>query len=1092
MKKYRNYIIAGLVFTLVVIVLCFIPIRVTKLIPIVESQATKDFGVNAHLEHLVLRIGPSLKLKTPIMHIMYEDGQKFAQLDSVKFYIPWSSILKNNPKVRMLEAKNLTVRVNSDDKYLQSLITEMKKKDFAKIPAVKLKGYKISYLNRENDDNYTLTGQELNFDKIVNYKNFKINTKGFLEINNAKYINYDITLLPKVNINETELNIDYADLINKIKLLDFHSDIITDIKLYKNPHDVIQASGFINIDNISVLDKSEKNPKSFVYLMLWGDKASILSNIYTSANKKVYLEGVINNSKKPVLDLKVKTDEIDLDGLFNKLKLFVDLSRFKNVDTVNGTLNANFTLKGDLNKLKSNGYLTIKNAMIKAGNLKIEKINSDVDFSNNIINISNAVGYINNAPIMLKGQIDKDINLELLMNKVELKHLLPEKCGIKKGIISLSANITGKFDNIVHKENLQIDNFESEYNKNILSIDSLKIDTNKNNTAYINNILLQTLVSENIKIPSLRLLVGQDNITLPETKAYMPNSMMTFKGNITNYNNKDFMFGLNADGFVNSSDLKFVQSNSARYPIKFAISGNKFIQNINSQILFEKPEVLDEPAILNMSSKLSYDKSAEKFNLKLEDASILGFSGKFSDDYKSNLKGQKKLVINGGIDDLKAPVLKNIRINAPQVLNLQFYDTVAQLKGDLFVNGEYLKPEIVGQVYIQNLFNQPTQTSISNCSVDFNKNIAMINSPLVKIADSSFGINTSIYTDISKKLTVKDLNIKSKFLNTDTLLMYKDIPLKQLPIEVQNGKFYSERIISDIYNSTVYLSAFTADMKLNDNILHLKNISSEIFNGKLAGSLDFNLKDESFVSKIMARSVSAAPIFDIISTQKDSMSGTMDFDTSLTGNLATKKSLNGNIRFIVHNGRMGTLGKLEHLIYAQNVIADNMLRTSLSIVTKALTLKDTGLFKYLRGDIIMNNGIADIKTLQSLGPLMSLSIKGQYNPENDYGNLIVLGRISDEIMSGLGAFGDFSINKLMIMLTGEDDKYNIASTDLESLPQLPVKNTKEFRSVINGTISKPSSVKLFNWISYSQKSLKQKDVPVSNVKVPSFVDELPY
>ena len=45
--------------------------------------------------------------------------------------------------------------------------------------------------------------------------------------------------------------------------------------------------------------------------------------------------------------------------------------------------------------------------------------------------------------------------------------------------------------------------------------------------------------------------------------------------------------------------------------------------------------------------------------------------------------------------------------------------------------------------------------------------------------------------------------------------------------------------------------------------------------------------------------------FDIVSTRKDSVSGVMDFDTSMSGNLSSKQSLNGNIKFIVHNGRMG-------------------------------------------------------------------------------------------------------------------------------------------------------------------------------------------
>ena len=242
----------------------------------------------------------------------------------------------------------------------------------------------------------------------------------------------------------------------------------------------------------------------------------------------------------------------------------------------------------------------------------------------------------------------------------------------------------------------------------------------------------------------------------------------------------------------------------------------------------------------------------------------------------------------------------------------------------------------------------------------------------------------------------------------------------------------------------------------------------------------------------MARGVSAEPIFSVISTRKDSISGVMDFDGLIKGELTSKQSLNGNVKFIVNNGRMSSLGKLEHLLYAQNVIADNMLRTSLSVVTKAITLKDTGLFKYLRGDVDIEKGIANIKLLQSQGPLMSLYMRGIYNPTNENASLLVLGRLSDEVVSGLGAFGDFSFNKLLIMLTGEERKYNVLPEDFDKIPQLPMKNTKEFRSIIHGNIDKPSSVLQFNWISYSQKSLKQKEIPMEEVKVPDFVEALPY
>ena len=583
------------------------------------------------------------------------------------------------------------------------------------------------------------------------------------------------------------------------------------------------------------------------------------------------------------------------------------------------------------------------------------------------------------------------------------------------------------------------------------------------------------------------MFIDSNKIKIPETNIFMNNSKIVGKSEIINYNNELINYIVNFDGFVNSKDLTKFSNNSTRFPIKMNINGTKSNCISNLQVLFEKTDVFDEPSILNLMTKF------EKNNLKIEDFSFYSFVGDFSNDYKSNLKGTKKIVLTGNIENISKPLLKNIRIFIPQQLNFHILDNIIQIKGDIFINGEYKKPEIVGQLLLQNLFNQSTQLSLSNCSIDFNKNNIVINAPVVKLLDSSFGLNALLSNDFTETITIKNISLKSKYINTDTLLMYKDEPsIKNLPLKILDGKFYSERLLANIYGSPLYLSAFTSDIKLNDKIVYLKNISSELFNGRITGNVEYNLKDEHFNTKLMARGVSAEPIFNIISPQKDTINGIMDFDTGISGELTSKKSLNGNVKFIVNNGRMSTLGKLEHLLYAQNVIADNMLRTSLSVVTKAITLKDTGLFKYLRGDIDLENGIANIKMLQSQGPLMALFIKGKYNPTNNWGDLIILGRLSDEVISGLGAFGDFSLNKLLVMLTGEESKQNVIVEDFDKIPQLPMKNTKEFRSYIKGFIDKTSSVISFNWISYSQKSLKQKEVPMTNEKVPSFVENLPY
>ena len=1086
-KKYKYIIISFVVLLAFCISICFVPINATRFIPLIETQVTRELGVKIHIERLILRLGPSLKVKAPAVHIMYADGQKFGQFSNVKFFIPWSALIKNDIVIKRLKADKFIVKVNSEDKYLPDVLNRLKAKDFNEIPDVKLKGYSIAYNDAKTQKTYRINGSNMELTKVINFENIQVKAIGEFLVNDKKYLSYDVSVLPNIKLPDKKLDIEAAqNFLEQLEELDFYSDIIADLKLYNNLNGDLQISGLVNIDNISVLDPEKKSPKSFIYLTFLGDKIGVLSNIYASGNKKIYVDGVINNSKKKSVDLKVKTDEIRLSEVYKKVKLLADFSKYRAINSIDGNMKADFSIKGDLNKIKSSGFMKITNGSIKANGLDINKITSDIDFSNNVINITNAVGYVNNAPIMVKGSIDKNINIEILMNKVELKHLLPTSLGIKSGIASLVANLSGTLNNITHKENIQIENFKCVRDSNSLGFASLKIDTNKDNVAYINNIAINTDKTELIKLPLLKLYIERDSITIPETNIFMANSKLTAKAEVLDYNTKNLTFNINLNGFINSRDIKAVKTNYAVYPVKLAVNGNTSVQNILAQVFMEKALILDEPAIVNFASKL------ENNSLKIEDLSVAPFSGRLSNDFKLNQKGQKKLIISGNIDNFEKPVFKNVRVFIPQQLNVTYFDTIAQLKGDIFINGSINQPDIVGQITVQNIINQFLQLAVNNVTVDFNKKTASVNAPQVKIGDSVLGINSTVSTDISKELMVKNLNIKSKFINTDTFFMYKDSPAFNLmPLRINSGTIYAEKVLANIYNSPLHMTALSAEFDLKDNVLSLKSISSELFNGKLAGALDFNLKDEHFNSKIQARGVSAAPIFDLISTRKDSVSGIMDFDTNLSGNLSSKQALNGNIKFIVHNGRMGTLGKLEHLLYAQNVIADNMLRTSLSVVTKAITLKDTGLFKYLRGDIDLKNGIADVKFLQSQGPLMALFIKGAYNPDSDYAKLVVLGRLSDEIVSGLGVFGDFSFNKLMIMLTGEDNKYNILPEDIENLPQLPTKYTKEFRSVINGIVDKPSSVILFNWISYSEKSYRQKDVPMTNVKVPEFVESLP-
>ena len=141
--------------------------------------------------------------------------------------------------------------------------------------------------------------------------------------------------------------------------------------------------------------------------------------------------------------------------------------------------------------------------------------------------------------------------------------------------------------------------------------DIIKLDTNENNIALVNGVLIKTPYTEQIKVPTLKILIEPELIKIPETHFYMPNSKVSFKGNLINYNSNDMSFVSSLSGYINSKDITSLANNSTRYPIKVTLNGNKFLQNINTQLFLEKPEFLEEPTVLNLSSKL------EKNTLKI-------------------------------------------------------------------------------------------------------------------------------------------------------------------------------------------------------------------------------------------------------------------------------------------------------------------------------------------------------------------------------------------------------------------------------------------------------------------------------------------
>ena len=115
---------------------------------------------------------------------------------------------------------------------------------------------------------------------------------------------------------------------------------------------------------------------------------------------------------------------------------------------------------------------------------------------------------------------------------------------------------------------------------------------------------------------------------------------------------------------------------------------------------------------------------------------------------------------------------------------------------------------------------------------------------------------------------------------------------------------------------------------------------------------------------------------------------------------------------------------------------------------------------------------------------MSLYLKGKTNMLTNQVNIEIFGRISDEIKSKLGSFGNVSISELV---SGQSAKKNVSvmavpSSIMSNIPNLYNKQTGEgtntFKVNIYGKMDSVSSINSFVWT--VQKEETPQNLPQFN------------
>ena len=802
-------------------------------------------GYKLKIDNIKLITTPKLTIGAKIGHLdlALPTGEIFLTADNVNGKLSIIPLIAKKIEIDTISADNinLNLKIKKDGHFLIEDYIPQSEPDKAQesitslplglklsnhLPDIKINNYNISFIDT-SDKTYSIFGNKFYIQDFILNKKVKITADGKFQLLDREQFSYDIKLLnkimPDIDLNDlvfaqqTEMSVqpphptplpleegavkqpvNIIDIFNAIYKNGITADLIADVKT-SGTLENINFDGKANITNISVGVDGKPLPPSNADIKLSGNKIKLYAKLFTA--KDEITEFVMNSTtgKNPKIDLNCKSNA--------KFKSLIDLADSvaktfgrNDLDTISATggIDADFSIKTDLKKLETSGYLKIPSASLnyKLYNANIEKIFADIRFANNLIDIKDAGFTVMGQPLTLKGTVSQDAiaNITVIADKLHLKELLItigqagllKDNDIKSGTINLNVLLKGKLDKIIPKINVSVDNL------------------NIKNKPF--NISVST--------PNLKISMNDKDILINNSDIFLNNSKFGLYGKITDYITKNINFDINFNGNLIANDIKsFIPkefrsevTGAGAVPLTVKVTGNDKNQDISFNI---KGTPQNHVAILSVN-ELKNKTTEIKGDIKINGESLtFSNTGIFSN-------GTPIAYLKGGVKDLyKTPKLN---LNFSTVKNISMVipffkksDMIIGLNVD--ITGNALNPYLKGTVTIPSLKIPEMLTTLEDLSVSLNGLIARGKSTLKKL--TSGGI-------VAENLTT-DFNLTNNILY-----------LKNFSGDAFEGKT-SGNISYNIVNGHIGVEIKGSDMNAEKAIAGAAGIKNA-----LSGKLGFN------------------------------------------------------------------------------------------------------------------------------------------------------------------------------------------------------------------------------------------------------------
>lgn len=925
------------------------------------------------------------------------------------------------------------------------------------LPNIYLKKFYIAFVDIPTDKKYYLDGSYFNITDFILNKKIKINAAGQIFLDGEEHFKYDVKvknyIMPNLDINDlvfapqdAEVNSENQEeipFINVIDLFDMiHQNGLTanlnaNLKTYGTVDD-IDYNGKFTINDMTLKVDGEKLPEGTVNADLKDKKIKINATVHPAKEENISLISTIETRKNFKYDVHLIANA-GINNIINLVDSLAKSFEINDFDTLSGTgkIDANFYLTGDTKKVTSSGYFKIPDASInyKLYNILIDKINADADFSDNNVNIKNVSFTVFNQPLKFYGTVSSDAvaDLYLVSDKLLIKALIAaagqvallKENDFQSGTLSLEAALKGKLSEPVPALNLSINDLKV---KNIpsntaVSLASGTLNFTKEDDSYEGVLNASSALVDNpalkIKLPAAKVTMDENDINIDNAYLMFGSSRIDINGGIKDYMTQDLCIDINADGKLNANDIKNMLPADFK---PFVASKGQLPLNVH---LTGNAKIQQADISLNATPD-NYFRILDIDKLKNKPSSIKSTIVYSNDslkitDTKLTSSGTQIASVDGVINNLSKSQNLSININVPETVKMPIPGlsgaSSLTASGNLNVGGTALNPTLKGNVKVPGLSIPEMKFSMENLSADLNGKLANGKGTLAKI--TSGGIVAE--------------NLSSDF-----------------SFNPQNCVFY------------------------------LKNIKGSAFSGNIGGNVSYNVMNGKIGVDFSGSGLDAITAIEGAAGIKNALSGTLGFDVNVTLSGATDvemiKNLKGKMSFDVADGAFLSIGKIENLLSADNIVANAVMKTALAAISTVPVIKNSANFQYIKGTMSFGGGWAENLSIKTSGHSMAYYITGKYNILNGTANLVVLGRLGNDVVSALGPLGDLSVDKLTsyipkfgaltssIIKTMTSDPKN---ENIAAIPELSSGNKqyKDFKVIFNGGVESSSSVKSFKWLS---------------------------